>query len=102
MKDEMEKEDLVFVKERIADFLSRTIWILVHILPALVLGRFFGIVIERVVFCLMLTVTCLKQIEALELVKELTDCVDEIVEHVEARKRAAEKGEDDREEYKAN
>lgn len=95
MKDEIEKEE--FVKERIADFLGRIIWILVHILPALVAGRFFGIVTERIVFCLMLTVTCLKQIEALELVKELTDCVDEIVEHVEARKKAAEKGEDERE-----
>lgn len=86
MKDEMEKEDLVFVKERIADFLGRTIWILVHILPALVAGRFFGIVTERVVFCLMLTVTCLKQIEALELVKELTDCIDEVVEEVKKKK----------------
>ena len=86
MKDEMEKEDLVFVKERIADFLGRIIWILVHILPALVLGRFFGIVVERVVFCLMLTVTCLKQIEALEMVKDLMDCIDEVIEEVKKKK----------------
>lgn len=86
MKDEMEKEDLVFVKERIADFLSRTIWILVHILPALVAGRFFGIVTERVVFCLMLTVTCLKQIEALEMVKDLMDCIDDVIEEVKKKK----------------
>lgn len=86
MKDEMEKEDLVFVKERIADFLGRVIWILVHILPALVAGRFFGIVVERVVFCLMLTVTCLKQIEALELVKDLMDCIDEVIEEVKKKK----------------
>jgi hypothetical protein len=86
MKDEMEKEDLVFVKERIADFLGRVIWILVHILPALVAGRFFGIVVERVVFCLMLTVTCLKQIEALEMVKDLMDCIDDVIEEVKKKK----------------
>lgn len=86
MKDEMGKEDLVFLKERIADFLSRTIWILVHILPALVAGRFFGIVVERVVFCLMLTVTCLKQIEALEMVKDLMDCIDDVIEEVKKKK----------------
>ena len=100
MKDEIEKEE--FVKERIVEFIGKTIWILVHILPALVAGRFFGIVVERVVFCLVLTVTCLKQIEALELVKELTDCVDEIVEHVEARKRAAAEDKDEREEDKVS
>lgn len=84
MKDEIEKEE--FVKERIADFVGKTIWILVHVLPALVAGRFFGVVTERIVFCLMLTVTCLKQIEALELVKKLTDCIDEVVEKVEKKK----------------
>ena len=84
MKDEIEKEE--FVKERIADFLGRIIWILVHILPALVAGRFFGIVTERIVFCLMLTVTCLKQIEALEVIKDLTDCIDEVVEKVKEKK----------------
>lgn len=86
MKDEMEKEDLVFVKERIADFLGRVIWILVHILPALVAGRFFGIVTERIVFCLILTVACLKQIEALEMVKDLMDCIDEVIEEVKKKK----------------
>lgn len=84
MKDEIEKEE--FVKERIADFIGKTIWILVHVLPALVAGRFFGIVTERIVFCLILTVTCLKQIEALELVKDLTDCIDEVVEKVKEKK----------------
>lgn len=84
MKDEIEKEE--FVKERIADFIGKTIWILVHVLPALVAGRFFGIVTERIVFCLMLTVTCLKQIEALELVKDLTDCIDEVIEEVKKKK----------------
>ena len=84
MNNEIEKED--FVKERIADFLGRTIWILIHILPALVAGRFFGIVTERVVFCLMLTVTCLKQIEALEMVKDLLDCIDEVIEEVKKKK----------------
>ena len=84
MKEEIEKEE--FVKERIADFLGKTIWILVHVLPALVVGRFFGIVTERIVFCLMLTVTCLKQIEALELVKDLADCIDEVVEKVKEKK----------------
>lgn len=84
MKDEIEKEE--FVKERIADFIGKTIWILVHVLPALVAGRFFGIVTERIVFCLMLTVTCLKQIEALELVKDLTDCIDDVVEKVKEKK----------------
>lgn len=100
MKDEIEKEE--FVKERIADFIGKTIWILVHVLPALVAGRFFGIVTERIVFCLMLTVTCLKQIEALEAVKELIECTDAIVERVEARKRAAEKDEDEWKEDKVN
>ena len=84
MKDEIEKEE--FVKERIADFIGKTIWILVHVLPALVAGRFFGIVTERIVFCLMLTVTCLKQIEALEVIKDLTDCIDEVVEKVKEKK----------------
>ena len=84
MKEEIEKEE--FVKERIADFLGRTIWILVHVLPALVAGRFFGIVTERIVFCLMLTVTCLKQIEALEMVKDLMDCIDEVIEEVKKKK----------------
>lgn len=84
MKDEIEKEE--FVKERIAEFVGKTIWILVHVLPALVAGRFFGVVTERIVFCLMLTVTCLKQIEALELVKELTDCIDEVIEEVKKKK----------------
>lgn len=84
MKDEIEKEE--FVKERIVEFIGKTIWILVHILPALVAGRFFGIVVERVVFCLMLTVTCLKQIEALEMVKDLMDCIDEVIEEVKKKK----------------
>ena len=84
MKDEIEKEE--FVKERIADFVGKTIWILVHVLPALVAGRFFGIVTERIVFCLILTVTCLKQIEALEVIKDLTDCIDEVVEKVKEKK----------------
>lgn len=84
MKDEIEKEE--FVKERIADFVGKTIWILVHILPALVVGRFFGIVVERIVFCLMLTVTCLKQIEALEMVKDLMDCIDDVIEEVKKKK----------------
>ena len=85
MKDEIEKEE--FVKERIVEFIGKTIWILVHVLPALVAGRFFGIVTERIVFCLMLTVTCLKQIETLEVLKELTACVDEIVEYAKAQER---------------
>lgn len=84
MKEEIEKEE--FVKERIADFLGKTIWILVHILPALVAGRFFGIVTERIVFCLMLTVTCLKQIEALEMVKDMMNCIDEVIEKVKEKK----------------
>ena len=84
MKDEIEKGE--FVKERIADFVGKTIWILIHILPALVAGRFFGIVTERVVFCLMLTVTCLKQIEALEMVKDLMDCIDDVIEEVKKKK----------------
>ena len=74
------------MKERIVEFIGKTIWILVHVLPALVAGRFFGIVTERMVFCLMLTITCLKQLEALELIKEMTDCVAEIIEHVEAKR----------------
>lgn len=84
MKDEIEKEE--FVKERIADFIGKTIWILVHVLPALVAGRFFGIVTERIVFCLILTVTCLKQIEALEMIKDLMDCIDDVIEEVKKKK----------------
>lgn len=42
------REDKKFV------FVSRTVWMLIHVLIPLVLGRFFGIVVERVMYCIVI------------------------------------------------
>ena len=57
-----------FKKEYLTSFVAKNVWYLIHIMIPLFVGRFFGIVAERVAYCLVIMRLSLSFLEAVEVI----------------------------------